>query len=67
MPQGTLHAVYEDKPDQPAGRADRDIYYVRSTDGGRTWTPPKKLNDDADPGTCTFRSRPTSTSRPTAG
>ncbi|HET7719468.1 MAG TPA: sialidase family protein, partial [Acidimicrobiales bacterium] len=35
---------------QPAGRADRDIYYVRSTDGGRTWNPPKKLNDDVDPG-----------------
>jgi hypothetical protein len=49
-PQGTLHAVYEDKPDQPAGRADRDIYYVRSTDGGRSWTPPRKLNDDQDPG-----------------
>jgi len=48
-PQGTLHVVYEDKPDQPAGRADRDIYYVRSTDGGRTWTKPKKLNDDQDP------------------
>ena len=48
--QGTLHVLYEDKPDQPAGRADRDIYYVRSTDGGRTWSPPKKLNDDVDPG-----------------
>ena len=47
--EGTLHAVYEDKPDQPAGRADRDIYHVRSTDGGRTWSQPKKLNDDADP------------------
>ncbi|HTJ74840.1 MAG TPA: sialidase family protein [Acidimicrobiales bacterium] len=47
--QGTLHVVYEDKPDQPAGRADRDIYYVRSTDGGRTWTKPRKLNDDQDP------------------
>lgn len=48
--QGTLHAVYEDKPDQPAGRADRDIYHVRSTDGGRTWSKPTKLNDDQDPG-----------------
>ena len=48
--EGTLHAVYEDKPDQPAGRADRDIYYVKSTDGGRTWTKPTKLNDDVDPG-----------------
>jgi hypothetical protein len=34
--EGTLHAVYENKPDQPAGRADRDIYHVRSTDGGVT-------------------------------
>jgi hypothetical protein len=47
--EGTLHAVYENKPDQPAGRADRDIYHVRSTDGGRTWSTPIKLNDDADP------------------
>jgi hypothetical protein len=47
--QGTLHVVYEDKPDQPAGRADRDIYYARSTDGGRTWSKPTKLNDDKDP------------------
>jgi hypothetical protein len=47
--QGTLHAVYEDKPDQPAGRSDRDIFHVRSTDGGRTWSAPKKLNDDNDP------------------
>ena len=47
--EGTLHAVYEDKPDQQPGRADRDVYHVRSTDGGRTWTPPKKLNDEDDP------------------
>ena len=48
-PKGTLHVVWEDKPDQPAGRADRDIYYVRSTDGGATWSKGVKLNDDADP------------------
>jgi hypothetical protein len=44
--QGSLHVVYEDKVNQPAKGADRDIYYQRSTDGGRTWTEPKMLNDD---------------------
>ncbi|MGH9223979.1 MAG: sialidase family protein [Acidimicrobiales bacterium] len=43
---GTLHALYEDKPDQTARSADRDIYYQRSTDGGTTWSEPKRLNDD---------------------
>ncbi|HWI03615.1 MAG TPA: sialidase family protein [Acidimicrobiales bacterium] len=45
-PQGSLHIIYEGKPDQPPRGADRDIYYQRSTDDGRTWTQPKLLNDD---------------------
>lgn len=44
--QGSLHMVYEDKPDQTERSADRDIYYRRSTDGGRTFHSPIKLNDD---------------------
>ena len=43
---GTLHMVFEDKLEQPTGSADRDIYYVRSTDGGSTFSPPQRLNDD---------------------
>jgi hypothetical protein len=45
-PQGSLHVIYEDKPDQTPRGADRDIYYQRSTDDGKTWTKPKLLNDD---------------------
>ena len=56
--EGTLHAVYEDKPAQQPGRSDRDIYHVRSTDGGRTWTQPKKLNDDQDPQSIEFQVTP---------
>ncbi|MCA1692000.1 MAG: glycoside hydrolase [Actinobacteria bacterium] len=44
--QGSLHMVYEDKPDQTERSADRDIYYQRSTNGGRTFDSPTKLNDD---------------------
>ena len=45
-PDGTLHALYEDKPDQTERSADRDIYYQRSTDSGKTWSKPVRLNDD---------------------
>ena len=45
-PQGSLHVIYEDKPDQAPTSADRDIYYQRSTDSGKTWTKPRLLNDD---------------------
>lgn len=41
---GTLHIVYEDRLEQPYGV--RDIIYQRSTDGGETFTEPRKLNDD---------------------
>lgn len=43
-PSGVLHTVYEDK--LGAGQGDRDVHYRRSTDGGRTWSEPKILNDD---------------------
>lgn len=41
---GTLHIVYEDRLEQPYGV--RDIIYQRSTDGGETFTEPRRLNDD---------------------
>jgi len=44
--QGTLHVVYEDKIAKP-DLGDRDVFTRRSTDGGRTWTDAKQLNDDA--------------------
>ena len=43
--QGTLHIVYEDKVTKP-DLGDRDVFTRRSTDGGRTWSEPKQLNDD---------------------
>jgi Neuraminidase (sialidase) len=42
---GTLHLVYEGTT-HPAVANDTDATYQRSTDGGRTWTPPTTLNDD---------------------
>lgn len=43
-PEGTLHIVYEDRPQPPRGT--RDIYHQRSTDGGRSFSEPVRLNDD---------------------
>lgn len=42
--QGTLHVLYEDRVDGPWG--DRDILYRRSTDGGRSFSDPRRINDD---------------------
>ena len=42
---GTLHLVYEGTK-QPILNAEADIWYQRSTDGGRTWAEPRVLNDD---------------------
>jgi len=42
--QGTLLVVHEDKIGQTQGN--RDIYLQRSTDGGNTWSPQVRLNDD---------------------
>ncbi len=41
---GTIHLVYEDRFQGPWG--DRDILYRRSTDGGRSFTAPHRVNDD---------------------
>ena len=43
-PDGSLHVVTEDKLGQTQG--DRDIYYRRSTDGGRTWSEGRVIHDD---------------------
>ena len=42
---GTLHLVY-DGSDRPEVAAYSNVYYMRSTDGGRTWTDPELLPDD---------------------
>ncbi len=44
-PQGTLHVVAEGS-DQPDIANLSHIWYFRSTDGGKTWTPPKVVDDD---------------------
>ena len=44
-PDGTLHLVYEGT-DKPTIAGWTQIYHRRSTDGGRTWSPNKAVNDD---------------------
>lgn len=39
-------AIYINWSDQRNGNTDTDIWIVRSTDGGQTWTAPKRVNDD---------------------
>ncbi len=41
---GVVHYVYAGQGQQPNDHG--DIYYVRSTDNGSTWSAPIKLNDD---------------------
>ncbi|MGH2705729.1 MAG: sialidase family protein [Actinomycetota bacterium] len=41
---GTVHIVHEDKPGQTQG--DRDLYYRNSTNGGKSFSEPKLINDD---------------------
>jgi photosystem II stability/assembly factor-like uncharacterized protein len=44
-PEGTLHAV-SDGYENPAIAGYTDIYYYRSTDGGRTWSERRNVTDD---------------------
>ena len=44
-PGGEVYVVYTGLPPDKS-TDDGDIYFVASTDGGRTWTPKKTLNDD---------------------
>ena len=53
--QGTLLVVFQDKFGQTQGSA--DIYVQRSTDGGKTWSPEVRLNDD-DPANQTYHFMP---------
>ncbi len=43
--EGTLHTVWEYK-ERPEIGGYSDIYYVRSTDGGATWSQPRNITDD---------------------
>ena len=43
---GTLHLVYEGTNRPGAVGDDSEIFYQRSSDGGKTWDPFKILNDD---------------------
>jgi len=39
--------IYINWSDQRNGSTDTDVWLVKSTDGGLTWTPPARVNDDA--------------------
>lgn len=41
---GALHVVFERT--EVAEGTDRNIFFIRSTDGGKTWSERAKLNDD---------------------
>lgn len=55
-PDGSLHLIYEGTL-RPEIQNEYDIFYRRSTDGGKTWTEPKLLNDD-DPSQMYFSGMP---------
>jgi hypothetical protein len=42
-------AIYINWTDQRNGEKDTDVWIVKSTDGGETWSAPKRVNDD-EPG-----------------
>lgn len=44
---GPFHgSIYVNWADQRNGMNDTDIWIVKSTDGGKSWTAPKRVNDD---------------------
>ena len=43
--QGTLHVVWEWR-NPPTVNTYADVGYIRSTDGGKTWSQPKRIADD---------------------
>ena len=53
---GTLHLVYEGTSAPTVANA-TDTFYQRSTDGGKTWTPAKPINDD-DPKAMAYQNSP---------
>lgn len=44
---GVIHLAYQDNP-TPTMSGMGEIYHRASTDGGKTWTEPKKVTDDND-------------------
>lgn len=47
---GDVYVVFEQSDTGPPNpRDDRNIFFMRSTDGGRTWSKRVQLNDDVDP------------------
>jgi hypothetical protein len=47
---GDVYVVFEQSDSGPPGpRDDRNIWFMRSTDGGATWSRRAQLNDDTDP------------------
>lgn len=46
---GTLYCAYLDTTEVVDGEANVDVYLIRSSDGGDTWTAPHILNHDGDP------------------
>ncbi|MDQ4134120.1 MAG: hypothetical protein M3179_13175 [Actinomycetota bacterium] len=47
---GDVYVVFEQSDSGPPGpRDDRNIWFIRSTDGGATWSKRAQLNDDIDP------------------
>ncbi len=45
-PDGALHAVYTYDPDGNSNGNESDVFYRRSTNGGNSWLPEIRLNDD---------------------
>jgi len=45
--EGVIHLVFQDNP-TPAISGMGEIYHQASTDGGKTWSEPKKVTDDPD-------------------
>lgn len=46
---GTLYCVFHDTTQVVGGQSDLDVYLIRSTDQGTTWTTPRIVNGDFDP------------------
>ncbi|HET7487448.1 MAG TPA: hypothetical protein VFJ85_05920 [Acidimicrobiales bacterium] len=44
---GNLYVTYFDSQFTTNGTGDQDVVFVRSTDGGQTWSAPARINDDA--------------------
>lgn len=61
-PDGSLHMIYEGSK-RPEIQNEYDIFHRRSTDGGKTWTDPRILNDD-DPAQVFFSGMPNLTVAP---